>query len=328
VFDLGNANTGLSPVFTDFVNADTGVAVTPPAISEAPWGNGAYLFDFDWATTTATSIWWKVIEAGVELSDTINSTTIAAATGAGSTGAASQPWLDTAGNIINRVATEVGLREVADPYASQDPAIIRLRNLLRSAGAELILGKDWTTLVKEATYTGDGASTVFNLPPDFLRMKGDSGWRRADNTPFGGPISSQEWQALKAWTSTVELTVMFRLVGARIEFFTAPETGVVLYHDYVSRYWASTTGAAQADLLYPTASSDKVMLEPQLLVALLKAKWLEAIGDDSSVARSEFGAAYEGAASTEGARTLSLVGPRTKQRFIDGWNAPETGYGS
>lgn len=328
ILDFGSGNAGLSPTFTDFVDADTWSAVTSPTIVEAPAASGAYYFDFDWSTTTTTSIWYKASVAGVELSDTINSTTVAAATGAGGTGAASVGWLWTAGNIVNTVAVEVGLDEASDPYASTDRSFVRLRTLLRSVGHELMMARDWTALTKEASYTGDGTSTLFNLPADFLRMKDGSGWNRTDSEPMTGPLSSAQWQYLQAWTTVSDIEVMFRIAGNRMQFYAAPPLAEVIYHDYQSRYWVASDGAASPDKFQPTASSDLVMLEPLTVMRLLKVKWLEAVGEDATAARQEYIQAYEGAAANEPAPLLNLAGPRIKGRYIDTRNLPDTGFGA
>lgn len=56
---------------------------------------------------------------------------------------------DTAGNIISRAAASLGLGTVADAYGSTDATVVQLRELLHSAGEELVLDFDWTHLVKE-----------------------------------------------------------------------------------------------------------------------------------------------------------------------------------
>jgi hypothetical protein len=327
ILDFGSANAGLTPTFLDFVDADTWVALSQPTITEAPPASGAYYFDWDWSLVTSTSIWYKATVAGVELSDTINSNTVASATGAGSTGAATVPWLWTAGNIINTVAVEVGLDQVSDPYASTDRNFVQLRTLLRSVGHELWLARDWQALIKEASYTGDGVTSTFNLPVDFGRMVDDSGWQRSSRIPFNN-LGSQDWQALKAWSSISNLTVLYQIGGNQISFFTAPASGAVLYHDYVSRYWVISNGASSADLYEPTTSSDKPVLEPVLVSRLLKCKWLEAKGFDSTSARQEYAQAFEGSASNEPGQIISMSGRPKQFQRISGSNVPDTGYGA
>jgi hypothetical protein len=158
-------------------------------------------------------------------------------------------------------------------------------------------------------------------------MKDDSGWDRSGMLPFD-LLSSQGWQQLQAWTSVADLTVMYRIVGHRMEFYTAPALATVLYHDYISRYWVTSDGGSAPDLYEPSVSGDKVMLEPTLVKAALKAKWLDAKGRDSTAARLEYAQAFEGTASTEPSQILNMGGGRKDFRRISGANLPDTGYGS
>ena len=327
VLDFGSGNAGSSPTFSVFSNADTLVAVTPPAISEA--SAGLFYFEFNWTTTTATSIVYKATVNGVELSDVIRSDEVPTATGTGTAGAAAVSWLWNAGQIVNAVALETGLSEVVDPYSSTDPNFVQLRGLLKTCGLELIHARDWKALVKECTITGDGATTAFNLPADFLRMADGSGWNRTTSLPLGGPLSSQSWQTLKASASVLSTTVLYRIIQHRMHFYEAPATGNDLRFDYVSRYWVTSSGAETPDLYFPATANDTIVLEPWLMTRSLKVKFLQAKGLDSTAAIMEYQSAYSGAAGNEPAPTLSLSGRGGgRTRFLDSDNVPDTGFGT
>ena len=62
-------------------------------------------------------------------------------------------WLQTAGDIVNAVAVDVGLDEASDPFASSDRAFVRLCSLLNGAGQELCLSRDWAALTRQGTFT-------------------------------------------------------------------------------------------------------------------------------------------------------------------------------
>ena len=188
--------------------------------------------------------------------------------------------------------------------------------------------RDWAALVKQASFTGDGSSTLFNLPADWGRAKDQSGWDRTNAKPMQGPLSSPQWQYLKAWTSSSNVTILYRIVGNRMEFYTAPANGDVIYCDYLSRYWVASDGASTGDKYQPSASGDVVLLEPMAVTRLLKCKWLEAIGEDSTAARQEFLLAFDGAASNEPAPVLSMAGPSIMFPRIGVQNLPDTGYGA
>jgi hypothetical protein len=73
--NFGSANAGGMPVFTYFVRQDTGAALAQPAIVEAPWGNGAYYFEWDWRSSPAPTVSWMATLNGVEVSGVETGTT-------------------------------------------------------------------------------------------------------------------------------------------------------------------------------------------------------------------------------------------------------------
>ena len=237
-------------------------------------------------------------------------------------------WNQTAGDIINAVALETIGQSSTDPFSSTDPLYLQLVALLKNVGRELVLARDWKALIKEMSFTGTGAQTEFDLPDDFARVANGSGWRRADQTPMANPLTSQEWQYLKAWSGSVTLSVLHRFVGNQIQFFTAPANGAVLYADYVSRYWIASNGSSTSDAEAPTNKDDKVILEPLMVQRLLKYKWLVAKslpGSDEALA--EYRQAYEGAASNEPGQIIRLGGG-DGFRFVSDLQLPDTGWGS
>jgi hypothetical protein len=323
VLDFGSANAGGSPAFTVFRNADTLANIAAPALTEV--GSGLFYFDWDWASTTATSIVYQAVEDVVELSDVITSDAITTASGVGAGGAASTPWLDTAGQIINTVAVEVFGTETGDPYASTDANFIRLRTLLKASGRELVGARDWKVLVKGCTITGDGVTSTFNLPADFLRMVDDTGWNRGTKFPIG-LVSSRGWQHLQARSLSGSVSTLYRIVQGQMQFYEAPAAAGVIGFDYVSLFWVKSDGAASADQYVPSASGDVVMLEPHLVSRALKVKFLDTTGQDSGAARQEYQAAFEAAAGTEPARTLSLNGGGGDP-LLSSANLPATPWG-
>jgi hypothetical protein len=321
--DFGDGTEGSSPTFLVFQNADTLVDITPPSIVEDSQGQ----FYFDWAwTSAAPSINYKAATLGVELSDVISSDSVTIASGVASAGAAIPAWAPTAKDVINAVAIDCGLSEFSDPYASTDPNAIRLRTLLRKAGQALIGAREWKTLIREMTITGDGVETLFTPPADFLRMVDGSAFDRGNGWSLG-LLASKGWQALKATTLTSSIQTLFRIVQGRIQFYAAPASGAVIAADYVSRYWAATSGATSADLLYPTASTDRVLFESPLIESALKVRFLESTGQDPTGARGEYRAAFDAMAGQEPAQTLSLNGGVVTDRLVDELNFPITGYG-
>jgi hypothetical protein len=323
VLNFGDGNEGGSPSFILFRNTASMAAVTPPTFTEI--AEGAYYFDWDWTTSDATSITYIAALNGTELHDTIEgaSTDAAVVSVGGASGL--NGWLRTAGQIINDVAVETGISSSTsiDPYAATDANYVQLRTLLKSALLEIAQVRDWTVLVRECTITGDGALTTFALPTDFLRMKEDAAWNRSSDRSFT-LASPAGWQKMKAWGSTVSLSVVYRIQQGRMVFYEAPPSGESLVYEYVSRYLVAATGSTSADAYFPTATGDTVMLDAHAVSRLLKAKFLQAKSLDSVGAFAEYEQALEMAANNEPAPDLYLGGSPPAERFIDTDNLPDT----
>jgi hypothetical protein len=243
----------------------------------------------------------------------------------------------TAGTLINRAAVQIGLGSSPDPYSSADPNFAQLCEYLAVVGDELKQLANWPQLRKECVITTTGA-TLYPLPADYQEMLDQSGWNRSTQIPLGGPLSSQQWQYLKARQVGVTFNVLFRQNPQSMELFT-PSTGVTIAFDYLSSSWAQdaansanldTAGAPVGDKNAPTQFGDLVLFDPLLVVRGLKVQFLQAKGMDTTVARGEYELrlAQEIGAGT-GAPVLNL-GRRamTTDRLLDGANMPIRGWGS
>ena len=199
---------------------------------------------------------------------------------------------DTAGNIINDAAVEVGLSSVSNPYTSMDPNFIQLRTLLKTCGRELLHTRDWTHLRKEYTFTTVAGTDTYALPADFHNMYDQTWWNRTNRLPVGGPLSAQEWQYLKARLVGVVFTVLFRPMNQQIKIYPdGADTpgGYTIAFEYNTSYWvsvAATPTTLTADA--PAASTDTLWFDPVLLLRYLKLNFLKAKGFDTSAAQAEF----------------------------------------
>lgn len=220
----------------------------------------------------------------------------------------SYPWMWTAKAVINAAATECGLAVAVDPFASTDANMRQLASLLQTVGQDIIKVFNWPVLLKEGTIVGDGTTTSFPLPADFLRMV--------------DPVITDTYLDPGG-----ETHLSYRLVGDRLEFAAPPPAGAELAYEYVSRYWAQSSGAQAPDRYEPAGSTDLVILEPMLVVRALIYKFKAAKGLEASGALADYERALETASGLAPAPVLS-VSPRRGQRpFPYPGLIPNTGYG-
>lgn len=330
--NYGDANAGGAPTFDYFVRQDTGAAVTPPAIVEAPWRHGAYYFDWDWATSVSQTISWKAKLNGIELSDVISSPALASS---GASTVTAAPWslagYSTAKTILNRAAVQCNLTAVADPFGSTDPNFVQLIEALNTLGDDLNNAHDWTHFVRECVILTANNALSYALPADFHQMFDGSGWNRNTRLPMIGPITAQESQFVKSWFSGLIVNVAYRIQGNLITFPFAPPNGHTLAFEYLSTSWVQSAGSGTGpDASAVTLSTDVVLYDPEVMIAGVKLKWLEQHGFDTQKAEERYAAKLEHAiGKNHGGRTLSLGGAGLNaDRLLNNNNVPVTGYGA
>lgn len=155
---------------------------------------------------------------------------------------------DTAANIINDAAVEVGLTPLGagqDPWASQDPNYVQMAYLLKSSGRELGRKREWTHLRRSYSFTTVAGQSQYPYPTDFRNMIDQTQWNRTNRLPLG-IMGAQEWTYLKSRLTGVVFTVIFRQMNNTINIYPDVGTpaGYNIAFDYMSSAWVRSTTAA------------------------------------------------------------------------------------
>lgn len=242
---------------------------------------------------------------------------------------------ETAGDIINMVAAEVGLVPVTNPFVSTDPSFVQLTYLLTSAGRELLGSHQWQRFVKVHTITTVVPPDTgnYDLPADFGWIIDQTGWSPTAGgagLPLGGPLSEQDWAYLVN-TNLAASTIYISFKQADGQFQVLPQPppdNTIINFEYMSRWWV----AVAADPAVPAqdsveSSDDVVLFEPILIIKLLKLRFLEAKGFDTTAAVSQFANVFSQWTGKD-TTTPTLNAARVRTFPYLGWrNVPETNYG-
>lgn len=332
VLDFGSANAGGSPTFSTFIRSDTKTAVAAPSIVEI--SDGLYYFVIDWATVPYTGFIYKATLAGVELEGVETSPSAAVSASAVATAAGySTSGLSTVGPLVARAAIQCNLialsrAQVAayDPFASTDPEILRLLEILDTLGIDLA-SKVKAQLHREFTITTAASATSYALPADYSEMVPGSVWDRGNSIRLLGPATPQRAQALKAWVVSSQVRIDHRIQGNRLTFPVAPSNGLTIAGEYVSRNWIQTAASGTGpDSDHVTLSTDYVLFDPTLVVLGLKAEWLASKGyGGAALALAKYEERLDWAMGAVGdAPILDMSGSTPGVHFIDDSNLPET----
>ena len=238
----------------------------------------------------------------------------------------------TANEIMNRVAAEVGIEPIPDPFKSEQQEFVQMRYLLTVAGEELAAAHPWELLVREHNIVPvDGDTGDYPLPADFFYMINQTGWERSDNVPLFGPLSAQDWQYLLG-RDLVSHTIYasFRLKEGLFSIFPQPPTvGLDIRYEYISKNWIEVANEIDVYTDIFQTGSDKPLFDKTLISRLLKVKYLDAKGFDSSKAQEDFNQSFTFLTGFDkGGEVLNAGRITGAYPYLDSrYNTPDTGYG-
>ena len=240
----------------------------------------------------------------------------------------------TINDIVNQVIVEVGTAQpAADVFSTNDPAFTQLTTLANSCGYELLEDIAWEGLVREhAIVTQSTDSGDYPLPDDFAYMINQTGWDRTNNVPIMGPLSGQDWQYLEG-RDLVSHTIYasFREVEGVYRIFPQPPPdGLDLHFEYISRNWVQLAASPGTFTDKVSTAGDIIMYEPTLFERLLKVRFLEARGFDTTAAAARYDKSLQNwAGKDKGAPVLNGGRGRGGMPYLDAMsNVPDTGFGS
>ena len=106
-------------------------------------------------------------------------------------------------------------------------------------------------------------------------------WNRDNKRILINPLTSEEWQFFKGWTTVNGLNLRSRIRAGEFEFeqeITSSDNGKTIAFEYISKYWVETAGGTAKGSF--TLDDDVSVLDEELLTQGLvwrfrKAKGLE-----------------------------------------------------
>ena len=199
--------------------------------------------------------------------------------------------LENVNTIINDAAVECGLNPSDNPVTSSDETFVQLKNMLNTAGRQLVKLHDWQILegmldfITTDTDTGD-----YDLPDDFDHMIDQSGWDRTNRVAMGGPLSTQDWAYLEGRDLVSQsIYASFQLNENKLKLYPQPPpVGLQISFRYCSRNWLAQENdfASRHDRI--VSGTDICLFDPVMCVLYLKARFLAAKGFDATDAKLEF----------------------------------------
>jgi hypothetical protein len=233
----------------------------------------------------------------------------------------------TAGEVVRRVLAIQGLPKIENVSSSNDATARQMWALLTECGQELLDKSDWETLVRTYTFT-TGTGVEYPMPPDIQRFLNETGWNNTSRFPLAGPVGRQVWRMLQArQLGGTTMRLQYVIEGDKLKFYFAPNPAQSISIDYISRGWIQDATSATTFKDKPDVDADIVLYQPDLMVAMLRTRWRETKGFDTSASEARYRAALTSAKINDRpARDLDMAS-RASGNLISVGNLPDTRYG-
>lgn len=188
--------------------------------------------------------------------------------------------------IVNDAMDQVNGPDLATVAGNADPAATKVLRIVNKCGNDLMKTVPWQILRKEQTFTSiSGETQTGILPDDFDRFVAETFRDRSTGQLIDGPVSSVEWQGLKA-TGYIGDLRKFIYRGGSILILPAYSAGTTLAFEYISKNWCQSSGEdPQAKFL---ADADTALIDEELLTLYTIYAWLVSEG----LPAGDAGAAY------------------------------------
>jgi hypothetical protein len=194
-------------------------------------------------------------------------------------------------------------------------------------------GGGTVTLNQAATASGTGVTLTFSqvlfVPPaDFHSQIDRTHWDKSKHWEMLGPSTPQQREWLRSGYISTGPRIRYWYQGGL--FMIWPPLGVTdsLSYEYRSKWWILATGATSVSKQLFTADTDTTIWPDSLMRAMIRLKYLEAKGMDTTAAYEAFNMQRDMAIANDGGSPTLSMNPRPSSVLIGWENIPDANYGS
>ena len=189
--------------------------------------------------------------------------------------------------IVQQAMGSLGLPVPTSVVGNSDTVVTQFMFLLNDAGADLTTANQWEELISEWAPTIVAGTDNYALPSDWACFIDQTQWDRTNHWPLLGPRSASEWQWLKGGMLSSGPRTRYRVRDGKLWLHPVPASPApTIVMEYVRTTWIVKTDTTRADAV--TADTDMPIFDKWLITRMLKLKFLEAKGLDTTAAQSDF----------------------------------------
>lgn len=235
---------------------------------------------------------------------------------------------ETAATLINRVLQSMGLPVPTSYVGNTDPVAVQMLSLLTDCGRELAT-KNWKQLYKVWSFNTTPGVLSYDIPEDLEFFIDNTGWNRTARVPLIGPMTDQQFALLEArQLGGTTLYIQYRTGDDKLVFYFVPTTPQNITITYRSKGWVRDQTLATRFKDFIENDGDIVEFTPLLVQKMLRLKWRDAKGFDTTNMEKEFTKFLDSSLALQKPNPDLHLSRRNRYPYLGIFNLPDTGYGS
>lgn len=223
----------------------------------------------------------------------------------------------------------IGVARPSVVVSATDQTARTLLSLAQVEGRELAKRGDWEELMSEGTFNTVASTESYALTSvasDFDHIINGSMWNRDTDRQVRGPLSAQDWQAVKSDAVSSSPFQNYRIRGGNILLYPTPSAAESIYFEYVSKNWCQDSGSTGQAAW--AADDDTGVLDENLMALGIVWRYLRKTGMDYSEQLRDYESQVQKALGRSGGAAVLRMGSRIVDPVLYPANIPVTGYGS
>jgi hypothetical protein len=199
--------------------------------------------------------------------------------------------------IVQGAALRCGILSPFSVIGNADTNTQKLLAFAQDTGRELTERGDWRNLDTAGSITGDGTTTLWPLPSDFMRLCPGEGSpvgpfisSLRPYTPLFGPVNDENLNQMKAFPAATILPV-WRFIGSNIEIWPALALNEIITYHYYSNAWVKPAGGANKAAW--SVDTDTSLIAEDTIMKGVVWRWKSSQGFDYAEDMRQFELSFE-----------------------------------
>ena len=210
---------------------------------------------------------------------------------------------------VQTVCRKLGLAVPASVIGSNDPNIVQIYEVCNEAGQEYADAHEWQILTAEVNFSATAIESQGSINTivggDLGWIVNDTIWNRTTNRPLFGPLTSQQWQQIKARAAAGPFSE-YRIRGNELLFYPAASLADSCYFEWVSKDFCQNAGGSTSYCRW-NADTDVFVLDSRIFELSVLCKWKQLKGLEFQADYAKYSIALDQAKARDGTKpTLSL----------------------